>query len=111
MRTDLRQGFAHRGIVFEEYRAQATYQAPDGTTITRRFIPAGEARFVPLGTRSTFRHYGAPADFNETVNTPGLPLYAKQKVRDFERGVDLHTQSNPLFLCLRPALLVRGVSS
>jgi len=111
MRRDLRRGFEHKGIIFEEYRGRATYRAADGSTVTRRFIPAGEARFVPMGTRDTFRHYGAPADFNETVNTVGLPLYAKQKTMDFDRGVKLHTQSNPLFLCTRPALLVRGVSS
>ena len=45
--------------------------------------------------------------FNETVNTLGLPIYAKQESRKFDRGTDLHTQSNPLPLCLRPSVLVK----
>lgn len=49
----------------------------------------------------------APADFNETVNTLGQPLYAKQDSRKFERGTDLHTQSNPLPMCHRPGVLVK----
>ena len=52
----------------------------------------------------------APADFNETVNTLGQLLYAKQEPRKFERGTDLHTQSNPLPMCHRPALLVKLVA-
>jgi hypothetical protein len=61
----------------------------------------------PLGTVDTFGTYFAPADFNETVNTLGQPLYAKQEPRKFERGTDLHTQSNPLPMCHRPGVLVK----
>jgi hypothetical protein len=57
-------------------------------TGTRRFIAAGEAHAFPLGTVDTFGTYFAPADFNETVNTLGQPLYAKQEPRKFERGTD-----------------------
>jgi hypothetical protein len=55
----------------------------------------------------TFGTYFAPADFNETVNTLGQPLYAKQEPRKFDRGTDLHTQSNPLPMCHRPGVLVK----
>ncbi|WKB50783.1 major capsid protein [Eleftheria terrae] len=101
--NDVRQGFRYGSILFEEYRGQASDE--DGNT--RRFIGAGEAQAFPLGTISTFATYVAPADFNETVNTPGQPLYAKQEPRKFDRGTDLHTQSNPLPMCHRPALLVK----
>lgn len=104
LRDDMRKGFPFGGIVFEEYRGQAT-QA-DGTT-TQRFIAANEGHAFPMGTYQTFRTYFAPADFNETVNTIGQPLYAKQITCEFERGVKIHTQSNPLPLCLRPAVLVK----
>ena len=40
----------------------------------------------PLGTVDTFATYFAPADFNETVNTLGQVLYAKQEPRKFDRG-------------------------
>lgn len=100
---DMRAGFTFAGITFREYRGQVT--APDGTT--RRFIAAGEAHAFPLGTMDTFATYFAPADFNETVNTLGQELYAKQEPREFDRGVNLHTQSNPLPMCHRPGVLVK----
>ena len=103
LRDDMRSGFTFGGITFEEYRGQAT--SPDGTP--RKFIDANEGHCFPVGTSQTFVTYFAPADFNETVNTLGLPIYAKQEPRKFDRGTDLHTQSNPLPLCLRPSVLVK----
>lgn len=101
--NDMRAGFNFGGINFEEYRGQAT----DINGTSRRFIAAGEAHAFPLGTISTFSTYFAPADFNETVNTLGQAIYAKQEPRKFERGTDLHTQSNPLPMCHRPGVLVK----
>ncbi len=102
LRSDLRTGFTFAGITFEEYFGEAS----DGTT-TRSFIGEDEGHAFPLGTVDTFATYFAPADFNETVNTLGQPLYAKQVPRKFDRGTDLHTQSNPLPMCHRPGLLVK----
>ncbi len=101
--SDLRQGFSFGGLTFEEYRGQAT----DGEGTTRRFIAEGEAHCFPKGTVNTFSTYFAPADFNEAANTLGQPLYAKQEPRKFDRGTDLHTQSNPLPMCHRPGVLVK----
>jgi hypothetical protein len=103
---DTRNGFRFGGLVFEEYVGFAT----DAAGNVRKFIPDGEAIAFPEGTMDTFATYFAPADFNETVNTPGLPLYAKQEPRKFDRGTDLHTQSNPLPMCHRPGVLVRLVA-
>jgi hypothetical protein len=62
---------------------------------------------VPEGT-GIFKTYFAPADFLETVNTVGLPLYAKVAVDpEFGRWARIHTQSNPLALCLRPRAVIR----
>lgn len=104
---DVRRGFVYGGITFEEYRGQAT----DASGNVRRFIAAGEAHAFPLGTLDTFATYFAPADFNETVNTLGQELYAKIEPRKFDRGADLHTQSNPLPMCHRPGVLVRLTAS
>lgn len=101
---DYREGFSFGKVTFEEYRGQAT----DADGNVRKFIADGEAHFFPEGTVSTFRTHFAPADFNETANTLGLPLYAKQEARKFGRGTDLHTQSNPLPMCARPEVLVKG---
>jgi len=90
--NDVRAGFTFGGITFSEYRGQAT----DASGVTRRFIEAGEAHCFPLGTIDTFGTYFAPADFNETANTLGQTIYAKQEPRKFDRGTDLHTQSKPI---------------
>ena len=103
LRDDLRAGFTFGGITFEEYRGQAT----DPNGVVRRFIAENEGHAFPLGTVETFASYFAPADFNETANTLGQQLYAKQEPRKFERGTDLHTQSNPLPMCHRPGVLVK----
>jgi hypothetical protein len=107
LRADQRSGFTFAGVTFEEYLGQATDMAGN----LRRFIEPGEGQAFPEGTLDTFATYFAPADFNETVNTLGQPLYAKQEPRDFGRGTDLHTQSNPLPMCHRPSLLVKVLAS
>ena len=101
----LRQGqargsFEYAGIVFEEYRGRA------GSV---DFTDTDKAHFFPVGVPGLFRQYNAPADFVETVNTIGLPRYAKQAPdTQFNRWVTLHTQSNPLPLCTRPRVLMKA---
>lgn len=104
---DMRKGFTFGGITFEEYRANA----PDTAGNTVKFIAANEGHAFPLGTQTTFKTFVAPADFNETVGTIGQLYYAKIEPRDFNRGYDAHTQSNPLPICTRPALLVKLTKS
>ena len=104
---DVRKGFTVNGVTFEEYSGTAT----DAAGNARRFIASGEGHAFPEGTMDTFRTLGSPADFNETVNTIGLQYYAKFDQRKHGRGYDLHTQSNVLALCKRPAVLVRVHSS
>lgn len=101
---DNRKGFKFAGITFEEYNGSA----PDAAGNVRRFIAAKDCHFFPTGTMSTFETLFAPADFTETANSLGIELYAKQEPRKFGRGVDIHTQSNPLPICYRPGVLVRG---
>ena len=81
----------------------STAQAPArGNCRAKRGGATGTAR-----VGAEFSSASAPADFNETVNTLGQSLYAKQEPRKFERGTDLHTQSNPLPMCHRPGVLVK----
>jgi len=103
LRDDMRDGFIFGGLTFKEYLGEASDM--DGNV--RRFIAANEGHAFPMGTQETFKTYFAPADFNETVNTLGRPIYVKQASRKFERGTDIHTQSNPLPMCHRPAVLVK----
>lgn len=100
---DPRKGFKFGGITFEEYVGQAT----DAEGTNRKFIADGEAHAFPVGTMNTFNTVCAPADFMETANTIGKELYSKMEPRKFNRGMDLHTQSNPLPMCYRPGMLVK----
>ncbi len=98
---DLRSGFEFCGITWEQHIGSSSYAGA-----STNFITSDQALAVPLGTQETFVTHFAPADFNEAVNTFGLPVYAKQEERKFNRGWDIHTQSNPLVLVRRPELVV-----
>jgi len=103
LRSDLRRGFQFGGITFEEYR---------GSVGAVDFIADGDAYAFPEGAQTVkgplFQTYFAPADFEETVNTIGLPIYVKQaRDMEFNRWVKLHSQSNPLPICLRPRAVVK----
>lgn len=106
LREDLRRGFTFGGITFEEYR---------GTVGGVAFIPANEAYAFPEGVVTEkgplFTTSFAPADYVETVNTLGLPIYAKQQEMDFQKGIDIESQSNPLALCLRPRSVIKLTKS
>ncbi|MBF0339671.1 MAG: major capsid protein [Magnetococcales bacterium] len=100
---DLRKGFTFGGITFEEYAARAT--DTNGSVVP--FINEGEGHAFPSGTMDTFVTYFGPANYAETINTPGLPLYARSQPMDYNKGVEIETQSNPLPICHRPAVLVK----
>jgi hypothetical protein len=98
LRGDLRSGFEFGGITWENYR---------GRVGSVGFFPADEAYVVPIGA-PIFATYFAPADFMETVNTLGLPLYAKMFFdAELNRWAKVHSQSNPLALCLRPRAVIK----
>lgn len=94
-----RDGFMFGGIKWWNYTAKLN---------TTHMIPVDVARFVPIGAGNTLTEIYAPANFIETVNTPGLPYYSKQERMPFDMGIDLHAQSNPLIMTTRPASLKKG---
>lgn len=96
LRGDGRETFEFGGLTFERY---------NGTQHVK--IEANEARAFPVGVMDFFLTRFAPANYVETVNTPGLPYYAKTEVMKFGKGVELEVQSNPLNICTRPKALVR----
>ena len=95
-----REGFEYGGIIWENYR---------GYIGSSPFMPTDECRFVLEGVPDLFQEYYAPAPFMETVNSVGKPVYAKQKVMDFDVGVEVHVNSSPLILCTRPQTIVKGL--
>jgi hypothetical protein len=113
LRSDLRRGFVYGGITWEEYRGSVN--KPDGSAAVD-FIAANTAYLIPEGVQTVlgplFQTYNAPADFEETVNTLGLPMYAKiARDPEFQRWVKIHSQSNPLNLCLKPRAVIKLTKS
>jgi hypothetical protein len=90
------------GIVFENYRG-----TDDASTTVG--IPTDEVRLFPVGVPGLYREVYAPADYEETVNTIGLPRYARQVAMPNGKGRTVEAQTNPLPYCTRPRVLMRGV--
>lgn len=97
--------------LFVEHNGIASYLAEDGTSTTHRFIPENEAIGIPLGTQQTFRSYFAPGEMMSTINMPGQAIYVSTKELDHGAGIEIHTESAPLFVVQKPRLVVRGHSS
>jgi Phage major capsid protein E len=87
------------GIMWENYRGYV------GST---SYMDDNFCYLVPEGVPGLFRSYYAPADYIETVNTPGVRLYAKQYEMANGKGVHLDVQMNALNICTRPLCLFKG---
>jgi Phage major capsid protein E len=93
---------AFREVIVEEYRGQIgniPFVAPD------------QCKFFPVGVPDLFIEAYAPADYVETVNTLALPRYAKQRVMDFERGIEMESQQNVLPMCTIPNCLRTAIAT
>lgn len=98
LRDDMRKGFTYQDVVWKEF-----YGKVGGVS----FIDKDEAYLVPITTEDIFSTTFAPADYMETVNTLGLPYYAAQERMDFNKGVMLEAQTNPLTICTRPRAIIK----
>lgn len=96
------------GITWENYRGYVPKN--DGSGKVTPFIDPGEARAYPMGVPNLFRTVFAPADYMETVNTIGLPRYAKFVPFRNDKGGELEMQTNPLSYCTRPGALRKMVA-
>jgi len=96
VRGDPTKQFAWGGITWEWY---------SGTSDC--LIPLTEAYAVPEGVPGMFLTRYAPAPYAETVNTNGLPYYAKSKMMGFDKGAEIEMQSNPLNICTIPRAVIK----
>lgn len=81
---------------FQRYRGNSTVA-----------ISAKHAYAFPVGVPDMFLTRFAPAPYNETVNTMGLPYYAKSKEMEFGIGLDIQAQSNPINLNTRANAVIK----
>ncbi len=85
------------GITFEEYRGQV------GNV---KYVADDKAHIFPLGVPDNFITRYAPAPYWGTVNTPGLPRYARMRFNDDEDRVTTRVETYLLNLCTRPRTLI-----
>ncbi len=96
LRNDARLALTYGGLNFVRYRGTSAVKVADG-----------EAWAVPTGVAGLAITRFAPANYIETVNTIGLPFYAKAAADPMGKGVEIEAQSNPLNLITRPAAIVK----
>lgn len=97
--ADLKDGasvFNHGGVEWHELGPVAGIQ----------MIASGAAFLVPK-VKGLLRTPFAPADYMDTVNSAGLPLYARAEPLPMNRGVKIEAQTNPVSYCTKPRALIR----
>lgn len=104
LRREMPERFDYAGVLWERYRAGRKASA-DVTAAGGAFIADNEAQVVVTGVPELFITRFAPADYEETVNTIGLPRYMKQYAMPNGKGRNIDVQSNPISLCTRPGTL------
>jgi len=104
LREGIPDKFEYAGVIWERYRTGKKATTANGDVA---YIAADEARVVPLGVPDMFLTRFGPADYEETVNTIGLPRYARQYAMPNGKGRHLDAQMNVINICTRPAALRR----
>lgn len=94
--------FEYGKITWERYRTGRKGKAANGGA---HFIADDEAHVFPTGVPELFITRFGPADYEETVNTIGLPRYARQYAFPNGKGRHLDSQMNQISLCTRPRAL------
>lgn len=95
LRGDPMMSFTAFGAVWERYRGTSAVGFGD------------DAYVIPRGIPDLFITRFGPADYIDTVNTMGIPYYARGEIRKFNKGVDIEGQSNPINLCTRPDAVIK----
>lgn len=86
------------GIRWSKYRGAA-----NGS----QMIGANDAYIVPTGVPGLLIGRFGPADYVDTVNTIGLPIYAKGIPMANNKGWDIEMQSNPIHILTRPRAVLK----
>lgn len=101
LRQDVPDVFEFGGATFERYRTGARATANLGAP----YIAHDRARVVPKGVPDLFITRFAPADYNETVNTIGIPFYSRATPKRNNKGYELEVQMNAVSICTKPQVL------
>jgi hypothetical protein len=108
LRADPRLPFEFGGISWLRYHTKPKAKKARGN---QPMIEDSGARFLVKGVSELYITRFAPADYEDTVNTLGLPRYARQYPMPNGKGRELEVQSNPLSMCTRPEALQNATTS
>lgn len=100
LRAGLTGSFQFGEITWHRYRGTSSVA-----------VTSGKAFLFPVGVADMYLTRFAPANYMETVNTIGLPYYAKSNAMPFDKGMELEAQSNVLNVATRPTALVELTTS
>lgn len=106
----LRHNWAFKAFIWDDvlwYNYRGKNPADDTP-----FIGAQKAHFAPYmpGT-NLFKVYYGPRNRLDGVNMPGLPRFADSYVDPKGRYIDVDYESNPLYVCTRPEVLMVSTNS
>lgn len=101
LRRDVPDSYVWGGATWERYKTGAKATSDLGAP----YIAADEARVVVEGVTDLFITRFGPADYNETVNTKGIPLYSRAIEKPNRKGYDLEVQMNAVSICTKPKTL------
>ena len=105
LRNDPRLPFEFSGISWIRYHTKPKAKAARNNT---PMIAAKSVRFIAGGVPELFITRFGPADYEDAVNTVGLPRYARQWPMENGKGRNLEVQTNALCMCTQPASLQSG---
>ncbi len=93
--------FTFGGITWINYRG-----TDDNSTVA---VPLTKAKFFPIGAPGAFVRANSPGESLDFVNTPGREFYPMiVPDRDRNMWVDVEVYSYVLYICTRPAMLLRA---
>ena len=97
--------FSYGGVLFIEYRGGTAGTVGGGVT---RYVPAGDAYFLPASGGDDFVTYFAPAQKFDLVGTVGQEAYVFEYADQKGEQIILESETNFLNVLRRPNLIVRG---
>jgi hypothetical protein len=98
LRNDpMAEGFVFANVKWELY----DYAIDD-----KKYIDDGKGILTPVGITDFCQSRYAPANYEETVNTEGLPYYAKMERMQFDKGQEMESQSNVINICSNPDAVI-----
>jgi hypothetical protein len=84
-----------------------------GTDDSAISIPTNQCKFFPVGAIDVFKEYRAPGEEWRAMEAAGLEFYAyvipDPRAPNYMAFVDLFLDAHPLFACIAPETLLRGI--